>query len=203
MRIFRPFKVSGWLFPEALFRINTREKLICLTFDDGPHPISTPVILNILEKHKVKAMFFCKGVNAEHYPELLHQIISEGHLTGNHSYSHPDGWMTGIRKYTADVDKASLNIPGKYFRPPYGRLGICQYLKLKPFYKIIFWDIMPYDFDKSFPWERSLNVLLRLIRPGSVIALHDSESSSSPLFLDKFLEEALALGYRFVLPDSG
>jgi peptidoglycan/xylan/chitin deacetylase (PgdA/CDA1 family) len=201
MRIYRPFRVSGWLFPEALFRIKTREKLICLTFDDGPHPISTPAILNILDEHKVRAMFFCKGENAERYPDLIQQIISSGHLTGNHSYSHPDGWQTGLKKYIADVERASKYIHGKYFRPPYGRLRICQYLKLKPIYKIIFWDIMPYDFDKSFSSEDSLNVMLRLIRPGSVIALHDSESSSSSFFLDKFIKEALALGYRFVIPD--
>jgi peptidoglycan-N-acetylglucosamine deacetylase len=201
MRIFRPFLASGWLFPGALFRINTREKLLCITFDDGPNHLSTPAILKILATHNIKALFFCKGENAERYPDLIQGIISHGHLTGNHSYSHPDGWFTGVKQYLADVEKASRYLPGKYFRPPYGRLRIGQYLKLRSFYKIVFWDIMPYDFDKSFVWEESLEVLLKLIRPGSVIALHDSEISSSPLFLDKFIREASGRGYKFVLPE--
>ncbi|MBI5009461.1 MAG: polysaccharide deacetylase family protein [Bacteroidia bacterium] len=201
MRIFRPFLVSGWLFPGALFRINTREKLLCITFDDGPNHFSTPAILKILDEHNVKALFFCKGENAELYPDLFQRIISEGHLAGNHCYSHPDGWFTGVKQYIADVEKASHYIPGRYFRPPFGRLRIGQYLKLRSIYKIVFWDIMPYDFDKSFSWEESLKVLLGLIRPGSVIALHDSEFSSSPLFLDRFIKEARGRGYQFVLPE--
>lgn len=201
MRIFRPFLISGWIYPEALFRMNTDEKLICLTFDDGPDPSSTPVILSLLETYDIKAMFFCCGANAERYPELIQSIISGGHITGNHSYSHPDGWKTTVRKYIYDIEKSSQFVPGRFFRPPYGRLKFCQYLKLKKHFKIVFWDLLPYDFDKSFPWEDSLKVLLRRIRPGSVIALHDSPGSSSLLFLDRFIREAKNRGYSFVLPD--
>ncbi len=201
MRIFRPFLASGWLFPGALFRIKTGEKLLCITFDDGPNQISTPAILKTLEEQNIKALFFCKGENAERYPHLIQRILKEGHLTGNHSYSHPDGWFTGVKQYTDDVEKAAKYIPGRYFRPPYGRLKIGQYLKLRSCYKIVFWDIMPYDFDNTFSREETLGVLLRLIRPGSVIALHDSEMSSSPLFLDSFIREARGRGYKFILPE--
>jgi len=201
MRIFRPFLFAGWIYPEALFRINTAEKLICLSFDDGPDPSVTPVILDILERHNIKAMFFCCGQNAEQYPELVQMIIAAGHITGNHSYSHADGWKTTEKEYINDVEKASHYLSGKFFRPPYGRIRRSQYHILKRSYKIVFWDLMPYDFDKSFSWEESLRVLLKYIRPGSVIALHDSQGSSSPRYLDQFIREAKKKDFRFTIPE--
>jgi peptidoglycan/xylan/chitin deacetylase (PgdA/CDA1 family) len=201
MRIFSPWLFARWIYPEALFRMNTAKKLLCLTFDDGPDPSATTAILRILENHNIKAIFFCCGENAERYPELIQQILSGGHITGNHSYSHPDGWLTPKKKYTDDILKASKFLQGRFFRPPYGRLSLCQYFKLKKHFKIVFWDVMPYDFDKSFHWEESLKVLMNRIRPGSVIALHDSPDSSSQLYLDMFIGEAKKNGYSFVLPE--
>lgn len=200
MRIFRPCFIAGWIYPEAIFRISTNEKLICLTFDDGPDPLSTPVLLEILGKHNIKALFFCNGRAAEKYPDQVERILADGHLTGNHSYSHSNGWYSGVKSYVQDVEKASALTSDKWFRPPYGRLRLLQYYKLRTKYKIVFWDIMPYDFDNSFPYEDSLKVLLKKIRPGSVIVLHDSYRSSSHFFLGRFIEEAVIRGYRFVLP---
>ena len=87
MRFFRPCFIAGWLYPEAIFRMKTDEKLLCLTFDDGPDPDSTPELLDLLERHNIKGIFFCDGRAAEKYPELIDLIISNGHLTGNHGYS--------------------------------------------------------------------------------------------------------------------
>jgi len=75
MRLFRPCFIAGWLYPDAIFRIRTTEKLLCLTFDDGPDPDSTHQLLDILDKHDIKVLFFCDGRAAEKYPDLIKRMI--------------------------------------------------------------------------------------------------------------------------------
>lgn len=200
MRFVRPWFFTPILFPDALFRIKTGEKQICLTFDDGPNPATTPEILAILKKYNVRALFFCRGDAAEKYPKLIQDIIAAGHLTGNHGYRHLDGWRTPAGTYTDDVEKASSFIPSGFFRPPYGRLTMKQDKTLVKKYKIVFWDVMPHDYDPEFGAGKSLRILKSKIRPGSVIVLHDSPRSSVLSFLSEFIGFALRSGYSFVLP---
>lgn len=200
MRLFRPFFFARWFYPDALFRIKTTEKVLWLTFDDGPDPVSTPVLLNILGMHDVKALFFCNGSSAEKYPDLIELIKSEGHEIGNHGYSHLNGWKSSTSGYIKDVERSAAHTSSVLFRPPYGRLRIAQYLRLRKKYKIIFWDIMPYDFDKSFGAERSFKILKEKIRPGSIIVLHDNSQSTAADFLDEFIKFSINEGYRFKLP---
>jgi peptidoglycan/xylan/chitin deacetylase (PgdA/CDA1 family) len=202
MRIFRPFFIAGLFYPEALFRLKSSEKQLCLTFDDGPDPENSPVVLDILNKYEVKAIFFCDGRAAEKYPYLIDLIKSKGHLVGNHGYNHLNGWRTTEESYINDTEKAAEYTSSTLFRPPYGRLKPGQYRQLKRQYKIVLWDVMPYDFDKSFHPAESYNVLLRKIRPGSIIVLHDKQFSSLIPFLHQFIETASHRGYRFVLPES-
>jgi peptidoglycan/xylan/chitin deacetylase (PgdA/CDA1 family) len=199
IRLFRPCFFSGWFYPKALFRIKTTEKILCLTFDDGPDPATTPVLLDILDQYHVKAIFFCKGQAAEKYPFLVDRIKEEGHILGNHGYMHTDGWKTKTGDYCEDVYHASRFLPCGYFRPPYGHITRAQYKMLSRKFKIIFWDLMAYDFDADFGAARSLNVLRRKIRKGSVIILHDKKNSSANEFLKEFLDSAIGRGYRFTL----
>jgi peptidoglycan/xylan/chitin deacetylase (PgdA/CDA1 family) len=200
MRLFRPCIFSGWLYPEALFRIKSTEKMLCLTFDDGPDPASTPGLLNILDHYQVKAVFLCSGQAAEKFPSLVEKIKEKGHIAGNHGFSHIDGWKTNTEDYCENADHASRFLPGSFFRPPYGRITISQYRKLKKKYRIIFWDLMAYDFDAGFGAAGSLSVLKRKIRRGSVIVLHDKPQSTANSILPEFLDSAISRGYRFVLP---
>ncbi|MBA4321653.1 MAG: polysaccharide deacetylase family protein [Odoribacter sp.] len=202
MRLFRPCFFTVLLFPEAFFRKKTDEKILFLTFDDGPDVISTISLLNILAKHKVKAVFFCSGKTAFENPDLINKIKAEGHLIGNHCYNHPDGLFTSKQKYLGDVRKAERFTSHSLFRPPYGRLRINQYREIKKTYNIVMWDVMPYDFDRQFGGRRSLDILKKLIRPGSVIVLHDSRQSTIPEFLDEFILFAAGEGYRFAIPES-
>jgi len=197
MRLFRPGFFACCLYPEAIFRIRTTEKLLCLTFDDGPNPDSTPQLLEVLDEFNIKAVFFCDGRAAEKYPDLISHITSKGHLIGNHGYNHLNGWKTSTEKYIADIEKAAPTISGSLFRPPYGSLRLGQYRKLKKRYKIVFWDIIPYDFDASFGSEKSLQVLKNKIRPGSVIVLHDNPNSAAINILEEFFAYAVDEGYRF------
>ena len=197
MRLFRPRFIAGWLYPDALFRVKTNEKILCLTFDDGPDTDSTPVLLDILYKYGVKAVFFCNGVSAEQHPELVNRIRTQGHLTGNHGYSHPDGWRTSVGNYINDVFKSAPFTSCHLFRPPFGHLRLSQYRKLKRTYKIVFWDLMPYDFDTSFGSKNSLIILEKKIRPGSIIVLHDTNKTNALVFIEEFIIFAKNEGFRF------
>ena len=199
MRVYRPWCFFRCLYPDAVFRIKTYEKILYLTFDDGPDPESTPELLDILNNNNVKALFFCNGRAAEKFPELINKIRETGHLVGNHGYSHLNGWRTSQEKYCEDVNRASRLTSGNLFRPPYGRLTINQYKELSKSFTIFFWDIMPYDFDRSFGSERSLNVLNKKLRPGSIIVLHDTSASTCRTFFKDFIDKSISEGYKFEL----
>jgi peptidoglycan-N-acetylglucosamine deacetylase len=201
MRLFRPCYFAGWLYPDAIFRIKTGEKLLCLTFDDGPDPVSTPQLLEILNRHDIKALFFCNGRKAEIHPSLIDHIRKSGHLVGNHGYEHLNGWATSLKDYLADIAKAAPYTSYSLFRPPYGHLKTDQYRKLREMYKIVFWNIMPYDFDRDFAGERSLRVLKQKLNPGSIIVLHDTNNSTVLDFLGEFINFSIRKGYRFILPE--
>lgn len=204
MRLFRPFFLLKVVFPEAVFRIKTNSKEIYLTFDDGPDQASTPRIIEILTRHKVRATFFCSGMSAETNRALMDLIISEGHIIGNHGYNHPDGFKTSRSGYVEDIMKAAQFTSGTFFRPPFGRIKPSQFRELSQKFKIVFWDLMPYDFDKRMTSEKILTLMKRKVRPGSVIVLHDRENSGAVSVLEPFIEFALKSGFIFkTLPVSG
>jgi len=174
------------------------DKQSYLSFDDGPDPDSTPDLLHILNKHDIKGVFFCKGSEAEKYPYLIDQIRMRGHLVGNHGYNHLNGWTTSLTSYVTDVTKAAPCTSSGLFRPPFGRLRFNQYLELKKKYKIVFWDIMPYDFDPGIGSKRSLQIIKRKIRPGSIIVFHDNPNSNLHEYIEEFISYALDEGYNFV-----
>ena len=200
MRTHRPCFFSGWLYPGAIFRIRTKEKELCLTFDDGPDPGSTPWVLGILSRYKISAVFFCNGESAEKYPGLMDDIRSAGHMIGNHGYRHLDGWVTSGESYTENVSHAASFTSGKLFRPPYGHMRLKQYKELRSEYSIMFWDVMPYDFNDKSGGKDPLRILKNMVRPGSVIVLHDKSKSSVLLFLNEFIEYSIGKDYRFILP---
>ena len=171
-----------WKFPDVT---NT----VFLTFDDGPHPDITPWILALLKSCQAKATFFCLGENAAKYPELLQQILEEGHCIGNHSHTHVDGWRTKDEDYRNDIDQANQILKSNLFRPPYGRIRPSQLSKLSADYKIINWSLMPGDFDESITSAQCLQHLQKA-QSGDIIVLHENEKSrkhleySLPVFLE-------------------
>ncbi|MRR19710.1 polysaccharide deacetylase family protein [bacterium] len=192
----RPFP-AGIIYPEAVYRIMGAGKRIYLTFDDGPDPVSTPVILDILRAHDVHATFFCTGSRVLASPGLFARVAAEGHTVGNHGFSHLNGLTTSIRSYCSDIYKGRDITCSNLFRPPYGRLRVRQYRILERTMRIVFWDLMPYDFDRRLRPESSYGVLSRRVRPGSVIVLHDTASSSAAVYLGRFIQKAVEEGYSF------
>jgi peptidoglycan-N-acetylglucosamine deacetylase len=200
MRLFRPLFFTPLVFREAIFRIRTSEKVLSLTFDDGPDINITGRILEIIEKYSIRAVFFCTGHSAETHPGLMERILSGGHILGNHGYYHLNGFRTPTEEYVRNVYDAAAVTSGSIFRPPYGLLTPSQYRILSRTFKIVFWDVMPYDFDPYFGSKRSLAVLEDKIREGSIIVLHNNPVSTAPEFLDEFINIALSAGYRFDNP---
>ena len=149
---------------------------VYLTFDDGPHPESTPRILELLAKHNALATFFCLGRNVEKHPSLYDSILAAGHAVGNHSYSHPNGWTTSTRRYVADIDRAAIIISSNLFRPPYGRITPEQYWQLRKNYKIIMWTHQFSDYRSGF---NPATANLSGIRPGDILAMHDNPKTIS------------------------
>lgn len=198
MRFFRPWFIFRWLYPDILFRIKTNERVYCLTFDDGPDPSSTPSLLDLLGAHKVRAVFFCTGKASGNYPHMMDEIKKRGHLIGNHGYNHLDGWKTPLGKYIDNVLSASESTSGRFFRPPYGRMTLKQYLQLRKSFRIILWDIMPYDFDRNLDSVASFEILRNKLRPGTIIVLHDKPGPSLEI-TGRFLEYAESTGYRHIL----
>src|SRR5687767_7439550 len=101
---------TPWLFkkiwPSYTWNIDTNEKKLYLTFDDGPHPAATPFVLDTLKEYNAKATFFCIGKNVEAFPGIYQRIVSEGHAAGNHTWQHLNGWKTNNELYLQDVKKA-------------------------------------------------------------------------------------------------
>jgi peptidoglycan/xylan/chitin deacetylase (PgdA/CDA1 family) len=98
--------IFPWLFFRLKWKFITSSKTVYFTFDDGPTPEITRFVLDQLDKYDAKATFFCLGRNVERNPEIYTEIVSRGHKTGNHTYSHLNGWKTELKTYLADVELA-------------------------------------------------------------------------------------------------
>lgn len=199
MRLYRPFFLMKILYPGAVFRQEVSGKELFLTFDDGPDPVSTPLILDILGRYSVKAVFFCTGKEAQKYPWLMSAIRSGGHLAGNHGYRHLDGWKTSTSVYLRNIKKASESTSSSLMRPPYGRIRLHQYRELSAEYTIVFWDLMPFDFDKRLSPAKVLETMKSKARPGSVIVLHDTSASKAAVILEEFIKSSIDEGFSFSL----
>ena len=200
-------KTPWWLkklYPSYIWNIKINEKVIYLTFDDGPHPVATLFVLNTLKKYNAKATFFCIGKNVKEYQEIYKKVIEAGHSVGNHTYNHLNGWKTSKEIYLDDVIKAAGIIDSFLFRPPYGRITKEQAKQIKkavndPKAKIIMWSVLSGDFDSSNTKENCLDNVVKHVRPGSIIVFHDSEKAF-PLMshtLEGSLKYFSENGYRF------
>ncbi len=186
------------LFPKVLWNKNRAEKVVYLTFDDGPTPKITEWVLAELNKYNAKATFFCIGKNAELYPNILMKTIENGHRIGNHTFSHYNAWKTKSATYLEDVEHCSKIIDTDLFRPPYGKITPVLIKKLEDKFQIILWDIISYDFDATISTEQCYNNVIDNLENGSIIVFHDSEKAIKNLrvVLPKVLEYLHSNGYK-------
>ena len=188
------------LFPSLVWRKETLNKEIWLTFDDGPNPEVTPWILSVLKKEKIKATFFLVGQQIEKFPELAGAIIKDGHTIANHSYSHKNGWLTNKEKYLEDIESCQALMPNnKLFRPPYGKITKGQISVLKEKYKIILWDVLSYDFKQNTSPKIVQENIIKNTTAGSIIVLHNNKASFKNIYpiLAKVIQQLKKEGYVF------
>ncbi|HEX7846291.1 MAG TPA: polysaccharide deacetylase family protein [Chitinophagaceae bacterium] len=181
--MFYVVKTPWWLrkiYSSYVWKIDTNEKELYLTFDDGPHPGITKFVLQQLKEYNAKASFFCIGKNVAAHPAVYQQIVDEGHSVGNHTQDHLNGWKTNTEEYLKNIAEAANSISSPLFRPPYGRIRSSQARRLHEAIKdpkLIMWDVLSGDFDQSLSKEKCLSNVTGKSRPGSIIVFHDSEKA--------------------------
>lgn len=188
------------LFPSIIWRQKNYQNNIWLTFDDGPTPKVTPFILNTLKEEKVKATFFLVGEQIERQPDLYNQIISDGHVIANHSYSHINSWKSNNLDYLNDIEKCQQLMPkNKLFRPPYGKISALQIRRLKKKYKIILWDVLSWDFSLSIAPSKVKRNVMENTKQGSIIVFHNNQKSFQNLtsILKETIQELKQKGFSF------
>lgn len=206
MHLARVPAVARAIFPDLVWRVPTTERIIHLTFDDGPTPEVTPWVLGQLRANDARATFFLVGRNAEAHPALVERIRAEGHAVGNHTWEHANGWRTSTEAYARSVERTRALIGGRLFRPPYGRITRSQRRELCERFDIVMWDVLSGDFNTAADGARCLRDVKRHARPGSIIVFHDSVKAEArirhalPLALAHFREGGYALR---ALPEGG
>ncbi|HEV8284591.1 MAG TPA: polysaccharide deacetylase family protein [Chitinophagaceae bacterium] len=201
-------KTPWWIkriFPFYTWSIPTKEKVLYLTFDDGPHSEITPFVLKELKRYDALATFFCIGKNVLAWPDIYKQILNEGHAVGNHTQNHLNGWKTSNDVYMKDITEAANYIDSNLFRPPYGKITLFQAKNLSAAMKgrkarVIMWDVLSADFDEGVTAEQSLQYVVFRSSPGSIIVFHDSEKAFQKLsyVLPKALHHFTQQGFKFL-----
>jgi len=187
------------VFPSLLWKVNTKEKELYLTFDDGPHPQITTWVLDVLDQFKAKATFFCVGKNVQKFPEVYREILRRGHAVGNHTQNHLNGWKTPTQEYVENTEMCAKVVDSKLFRPPYGKIKTTQIKRLKKDYKIVMWSVISGDFDKKLVPEECLNIVIQNADYGNIIVFHDSEKAEANMryALPKVLNHFTQIGWKF------
>ena len=206
MQLFRLPEFVRTLLPQLEWRKDDQEKIIYLTFDDGPIPEVTDFVLNQLSAYKAKGTFFCVGDNLQKHPEIAARVLAQGHRFGNHTYNHLKAWKTDTKRYLVNVEKCSVVLQPylsdsekPLFRPPYGQISLSKIKQLQPHFRIIMWDLLTCDYDQALEPEICLAKSLELTRPGTIVVFHDSLKARRNLefVLPRYLDFFHRQGYRF------
>ena len=199
--------IQSNFYIKSINNIKTNEKNIFLTFDDGPEPDYTRKIIKTLEKYNAKATFFCIGIVAKKYPELVLEIIDAGHEIGNHSFTHTAGFpllsTKNISKEISDTNNILIRITGKkpiFFRPPFGvtNPNIAKSIK-QNLMNSAGWSIRSMDTVKT-P-KKVLN-RLKNVKSGDIILFHDNRKFTNKI-LEDFLRSVKDENYKFLSLSEG
>jgi peptidoglycan/xylan/chitin deacetylase (PgdA/CDA1 family) len=199
------------LFGSAFFGTPGRSKLIALTYDDGPNDPHTQNLLDVLDKHRVKATFFLIGRYVEMRPEIARAVAERGHIVGNHTFSHPNlvfASQVALRselERTEAVITQAIGAHSRLFRPPFGArrpatLRVAKRVGLEP----IMWSVTCWDWSAPST-EYIVNKAARGIRGGDVVLLHDgghlefgADRSRTVAATDEIIRRCKGEGYQFV-----
>ena len=195
-------KVPEWVtkvYHRRIWKINTQEKVIYLTFDDGPDPVSTPFILETLSQFSAKVTFFHLGSKIKLYPELFEACKQHGHGIGNHGYNHIDGIVSAPHTYVENINLGKSLTNSDLFRPPYGRLPLLGKNRIQKSNSVIMWDVMPGDFLDFLSSDEVFQRIIKATSNGSIIVLHENEKSHDTVkkILNPILSYFSERGYKF------
>lgn len=193
-----PVWIRG-IYRGVTWRMNPREKVIYLTFDDGPIPEVTPWVLDVLDSFNIKATFFCVGENVQKHPDIYREVLARGHRTGNHTFNHIRGFLFNAEDYISNIEKADSYIKSDLFRPPHGDLKFSQLRELKKKYRIIQWDVVSRDYNRKLDKEKVLGIVKKYARNGSIVVFHDSLKAEANMryAMPRAIEALLKEGYEF------
>lgn len=199
MKIFKVPRFFRLFFPNKTWDFSASEKVIFLTFDDGPDPQITPWLLDFLANNNIVATFFCVGDNVKKFPEIYARILAEGHAVGNHSMHHQKGINVSLKEYIKSVELASHYIDSILFRPPYGRMSIRQTYALRKKYVIIMWSWLSFDYEPSISVRKIISNAKRRIQAGDILVFHDNSKTTDRLkeILPELIEIVRAKGFGF------
>ena len=201
------FSICSGIYLKAICRSKIKQKQLALTFDDGPHPEYTPAVLDLLKKNNIKAGFFPIGSHSVQHEDLIKRIHQEGHMIGNHSYTHANNFgFWGTKRLVTDLRRNEALISDiigermKLFRPPFGvsNPNIARAARLLD-YTVIGWSIRSLDGIRKRR-EKTIGRVIRRLGPGKVILFHDNHENII-FILEEVIKKATADGYAFVSPE--
>lgn len=199
------FKIKAKMFNKE----NIKDKFLCLTFDDGPDERYTNKLLDLLMVYNVKVTFFTVAKFSEENPDIIKRMEEEGHTIGLHSLEHKNGLIKSPFYTNKDFEGSietmkKLNVPVKFFRPPWGHLNLQTLSNLKKYnLRLVLWDVIIGDWKANITVDEIAKRLLEESKDKSIICLHDGRGENeAPLRTIKALEKTLPIwlnkGYRFV-----
>jgi peptidoglycan-N-acetylglucosamine deacetylase len=193
---------------QVVWEVPTRQKVIALTFDDGPNPIYTPQILHTLNKYKAHATFFSIGYKMKRYPHIVRQVVRAGHELGNHSMTHQYENKAGVQRMRIELLQAERVIKNyqqnhiKFFRPPGGYIDRALLHEAnKQGYKVILWSYHQDSKDWSKPGAKAIaDHIIRHAKSGNIVLLHDGGGNRSQTVraLKTILPALKKQGFQFV-----
>lgn len=194
-------------------KIPIEEKSIAFTFDDGPDPRYTPVLLDLLKQYNIKCTFFVLGEKAKANPDLVKRIADEGHTIGLHANKHISSTFRSYRATKKDFHDSlsvlkELGIRVKFYRPPWGLVNLTSNSFINKYeFEPVLWSIHASDWSRHVDVEHIITVLTTKVKPGDIVLLHDGRGSDeAPKRTIKALEtaipELIRQGYQFVIPHA-
>lgn len=201
--------IRSKVYISSFCKADIKEKIVAITFDDGPSSDNTLKVLDVLRKYNVKATFFLVGENIEKYKDVARKIVAEGHMVANHSWSHANTFPL----FSSDVIAGELaktdvllseisNKENKLFRPPFGVTNplIAKAVSQSGLLSVG-WSVRSFDTMLRIPRKMICKRVVRKTKPGAIILLHDRVSDSD-LLLEGIVSNLLSLGFSFVTLDK-
>ena len=182
--LLRCFNVSVGKVIGTITHFSTIQPVVALTFDDGPHPVDTPLLLDLLERYQAKVTFFMIGKSAEKYPQIVSRTVAAGHAIGNHSWDHPSFSLISGRERRTQIRACATAIAPHglpLFRPPYAHQNIISRLEAWQLgHEVIGWNLAAADW-RGYSATQIYNRLKNGLHPGSIVLLHDTLNTASEI----------------------